>query len=165
MQLLKNYNDNFSLEVDRPKEKILSALQAYVDKSKRNIFVDKLFRGEKYSLTNDTFKITCKQAFFDPFRGVGQINMKLLSLNEIGRTKVVFQTTPFQQDYKYGFFFLVFFLIVWTIVSFFISTNFYTIIIVFLGWTIIPLTLHFWLKWNKIKLRNYSYSFLQKMVD
>ena len=165
MQLLKTYNDSFSLEIDRPKEKVISALQVYVDKSKRNVFVDKLFYGEQYNLTNDSFKITRKQAFFDPFRGVGQINIRLFSVNETNKTKVVFQTTPFQQDYKYGFIFLLFFLIVWTIASFFISTNFYTITIVLLGWTVIPLTLHFWLKWNKTKLRNYSYSLLQKLVD
>jgi hypothetical protein len=165
MQLLKNYNDNFSLAIDKPKEKVFSALQTCVDKSERNIFVDKLFYGEKYSLTNDTFKIVRKQAFFGPFKGVGQINIKLLPVNEANRTKVEFETTPFQQDYKYGFFVLLFFLFAWTIGSLLISTNLNTIIIVFLGWTIIPLMLHFWLKWNKTKLRNYSYSFLKKLFD
>lgn len=165
MKLLKNYNDNFSLDVDRPKEKILSALQVCVDKSKRNVLVGKLFYGEKYSWAKDTFKITRKQAFFNPFRGVGQISIKLFSPNNSSKTKVIFQTTPFQQDYKYGFLFLLFFLTVWTIASFFISTNFNTIIIVLLGWTVIPLILHLWLRWNKKKLRNYSYSFLQKLSD
>ena len=63
MQLLKTYNDSFSLEIDRPKEKVISALQVYVDKSKRNVFVDKLFYGEQYNLTNDSFKITRMLAF------------------------------------------------------------------------------------------------------
>ncbi|MEX6690895.1 hypothetical protein QTN47_25525 [Danxiaibacter flavus] len=165
MQLLKKYNDNFSLDVDRPKGKILLAFQACADKSKRNNFVDNLFHAEKYSLTNDTFKITRKQAFFDPFRGIGQINIRLLSINEDDKTKLVFETTPFKNDDKYDFLFLLFFLVVWTIASFFISTNFYTIIIVLLGWAVIPLILHFWLKLNKTKLRNYSYSFIQKLFD
>lgn len=165
MRLFENYNDRFSLDVDRPKEKILSALQVYVDKSKRNVFVGTIFNGEKCSLTNDTFKMTRKQAFFDPFRGVGQINIRLLSLNKHNRTKLIFQTTPFQQGYKYGFSLLLFFLIVWTIVGFFISTNFFTVIVVLVAWTAIPLMFHFWFKWNKARLRNYSYSFLKKLLD
>lgn len=165
MQLFTKYNDSFSLDINKPKEKLISALQDYVDKSKKNFFIDKFFYGEKYNLTNDCFKITRKLTIFSPFRGAGQINIKLFSESEANKTKVVFKTAPFQQDYKYGLIFLLIFLIVWTSLSFVISKNTNTIIIVLFGWTVIPLILHFWLIWNKIKLRNYSYFFFQKLVD
>ena len=164
MRLFKTYTDNFSLKVKRPVDRVVLALQVYIDKPKSNFIVDKLLYGEKYQQTNDTFKITRERVFFEPFRAIGQINIELLPGDTSNETKVLLRTEPLQ-GYKDGFAFLAFGLIIFTILGLLISTNFYTIIIILFGWTFFPLTIHFWLKWNKAKLRTYAYTFLRTVLD
>ncbi len=165
MQLLKIYNDNFSLNFDKPKEEVVSALHTYADKSKKDIFADKLFYGEQYELTKDSFKIIRKQVLFEPFIAVGQISIQLVSQNDKSKTQVVVQTTPFYKNPKYGILFLLFFFVFLMVVGILISFTFLTLLIFIAGGTIFALFFHFRFMWNKNRLRHYSYSFLHKVLD
>lgn len=164
MKLLKKYNDTFSLDVDYSTEKVVNTFVALANSPKKPFIVDKLFYGETYTYIDNTFEIQRSQALFDAFKGVGQIKMKPVSINDTNRSKIIFETIPYQSENEYGLIFILGFLILFSIASLLISTNFNTILIIILGWTVIPLTIHLWLIWTKAKLRKYSLYFIKKVI-
>src|SRR4051812_13465602 len=112
MQLFESHIDHFSLDIKRPVDRVVAALQLHVDTSKRSFIANKLFYGETYQqLTKDTFKITRQRVQFEPFRGTGQINIELLRGDTSDKTKVVIQTTPLE-GYKDGIPFMIFMFII-----------------------------------------------------
>ena len=165
MKLFESHIDHFSLDIKRPVDRVVAALQLHVDTSKRSFIANKLFYGETYQqLTNDTFKITRQRVQFDPFRGTGQITLELLPGDTSDKTKVVIQTTPLE-GYKDGIPFMIFMFIILSALGLLTSTDIYTIINIVLMWTVLPLIGHFWFKWSKAKLRDYTYVFLRKVLD
>lgn len=125
-KLFNKYNKKIIFIVDKPKDLIYSRL---MQQSK----VERINENE--------LKITIKPSFLNPFAGRGCINLNLSSNNHENKCEVICEIIPTIITSR-GLLILLSFLFIWTITSIAISTSFYSLLTITLGYAALVLLFH-----------------------
>lgn len=125
-----------------------------VDKPKEVVYRNIVNATKIHLVEKDFIQIVIKPSFFDPFVGRGYINLKLSDSDNFNMAKIECEIVP-SSFTKGGIYILSFLLLALTLVSLFISHNYYSLLMIAFVWIVSIIVCHLTQKLNQGKLENY----------
>ncbi|TXK52848.1 hypothetical protein FVR03_00295 [Pontibacter qinzhouensis] len=162
-KIFKLSHERFSIEIHLPKNKVLESIA--LKKKKENdqfhfLTSSPVDFNEITVINSNLIEIHVMPKMFNPYRGTGKIHMALHQNGCNLKTKVKGEIVPYSSTYIFGFYMIIGFLLLWTVVARAISTSVHTIIMLLIGWMVFPFILYLIPFWNRSRLRRYRDSFL-----
>lgn len=160
--ILKHYNESFSLNVNNPKSAIIDFIIQEKSKKKDifDFFSNNPLDFKEFTVTEDVIVVDLKPKIINPFRGSGKIHMKLNDDVTISGTLIVGEIIPYDEQYKFTVYIAIVFAALWSALVFITTSGINTFIMLSFSLGILPIILIIIPFWYRRKLRIYRDSFL-----